>query len=50
MKSTPDGEYKYIVNYVDTFTKFVVLFPVKQKTKGEVAAGIRYAIINHMQF
>jgi hypothetical protein len=32
-----DGEFKYIMNYQDHFTKFVHLYPLKTKTAAEVA-------------
>jgi hypothetical protein len=32
-----DGEFKYIMNYRDHFTKFIHLYPLKTKTAAEVA-------------
>ncbi|KAJ8896243.1 hypothetical protein PR048_001586 [Dryococelus australis] len=37
MQSEPDGDYKFILNYQDHLTKFVVLGPLKTKTAAEVA-------------
>lgn len=37
MQSQPDGDYKFILNYQDHLTKFVVLRPLKTKTAEEVA-------------
>ncbi|KAJ1530223.1 hypothetical protein ONE63_005150 [Megalurothrips usitatus] len=36
-QSRPDGDFKFILNYQDHVTKFVVLRPLKQKTAAEVA-------------
>lgn len=40
MQSEPDGEYKFILNYQDHLTKYVVLLPLKTKTAEEVADNI----------
>ena len=40
MQSEADGEYKWIVNLQDHFTKFVHLRPLKTKTGKEVAEVI----------
>ncbi|XP_050298540.1 KRAB-A domain-containing protein 2-like [Anthonomus grandis grandis] len=37
MQSEPDGEYKFILNYQDHLTKFVILRPLKTKTANKVA-------------
>jgi hypothetical protein len=37
LQAYPDGEYKFILNVQDHFTKFVHLFPLKQKTAATVA-------------
>jgi len=37
MQTCPDGDYKYILNYQDHLTKFVILRPVQTKTAEEVA-------------
>lgn len=37
MQSEPDGDYKFILNYQDHLTKYVVLRPLKTKTANEVA-------------
>ena len=36
-QSLPDGDYKYILTYVNHFTKFCVLSPLKSKRAEEVA-------------
>ena len=40
MQSSPDGEFKFILNYQDHFTKFCVLRPLKSKTATEVAYNL----------
>ena len=40
--ATPDGPYHYIAHYVDHFSKFHILFPIKDKSAAEVAFGVRY--------
>ena len=40
MRSEADGEFKWILNYQDHFTKFVHLRPLKYKTAEEVAYHI----------
>ena len=37
MQSTPDRNFKFILNYQDHFTKFCILRPLKTKTAAEVA-------------
>ncbi|KAJ8878440.1 hypothetical protein PR048_019018 [Dryococelus australis] len=37
MQSELDGDYTFILNYQDHFTKFVVLWPLKTKTADAVA-------------
>ena len=37
MQTLPDKDYKYILTYVNHFTKFCVLTPVKSKRAEEVA-------------
>ncbi|XP_044261307.1 KRAB-A domain-containing protein 2-like isoform X2 [Tribolium madens] len=39
-QSTPDGDYKYLLNYQDYLTKFVHLRPLKSKRVEEVASEI----------
>jgi hypothetical protein len=36
-KADADGEFKYLMNYQDHFTKFFNLYPLKTKTAAEVA-------------
>ena len=40
MQSQPDGDYTWILNYQDHFTKFVQLRPLKSKRAEEVAATL----------
>ncbi|CAF4145939.1 unnamed protein product, partial [Adineta steineri] len=40
MQSSPDGEFKFILNYQDHFTKFSILRPLKSKTAAEVAFNL----------
>ena len=37
MRANPDGEYKWILNYQEHFTKWVVLRPLKKKCALEVS-------------
>lgn len=37
MQSNPDGDYKFILNYQDHLTKFILLRPLKSKRAEEVA-------------
>ena len=36
-EANADGDFKYIMNYQDHFTKFIHLYPLKSKTAAEVA-------------
>ena len=40
MQSQPDGPYRFILNYQDHLTKFIILRPLKQKTAEAVAECI----------
>ncbi|CAF3516224.1 unnamed protein product [Rotaria socialis] len=40
MQSSPDGKFKFILNYQDHFTKFCILRPLKSKTAAEVAYNL----------
>ncbi|CAF4281734.1 unnamed protein product, partial [Adineta steineri] len=40
MQFSPDGEFKFILNYADHFTKFSILRPLKSKTAAEVAFNL----------
>ena len=40
MRSNPDGEYNWILNYQDHFTKWIVLCPLKRKCAVEVASTL----------
>ena len=37
MQSQPDGEFKFILNYQDHFSKFCVLRPLQHKNASSVA-------------
>ena len=37
MRHSPDSEYNYIGHFMDHFSKFNVLFPLKRKTADEVS-------------
>ncbi|KAI6659404.1 KRAB-A domain-containing protein 2-like [Oopsacas minuta] len=40
MRSNPDGEYNWILNYQDHFTKWIMLRPLKRKCAVEVASTL----------
>ena len=40
MQSQSDGEYRFILNYQDHLTKYVILRPLKTKTADEVASHV----------
>lgn len=40
-QTTPDGEYKFIMNFQDHLTKFSILRPLKQKSAEAVARELR---------
>ena len=40
MQDDPDGDYNWILNMQDHFSKFVHLRPIKAKTAVDVATGI----------
>jgi transposase InsO family protein len=40
MQGCPDGQFKFILNYQDHFTKFCILRPLKTKTAAEVANNL----------
>ena len=40
MRTNPDGEYNWILNYQDHFTKWIVLRPLKRKCAVEVASTL----------
>jgi transposase InsO family protein len=46
MQSKPDGEFHYIGNYQDHFSKFNVLFPLKTKTALEVARSLIHEVFS----
>ena len=48
MQHAPDGDYKYIGHFIDHFTKYNVLFPLKTKEKGEVAVLLEERVLGYM--
>ena len=46
VESNPDGEYRYILHYVDCLTKFHILRPIKNKTAVEVAREMLYIFLD----
>ena len=48
MRHAPDGEYKYIGHFIDHFTKFNVLFPLKTKAKDEVAVMLEERVLAYV--
>jgi hypothetical protein len=40
----PDKDYRYVFHYIDHFTKFGILRPLKDKTKEAVTEQLRLAI------
>ncbi|CAM4890692.1 unnamed protein product [Rotaria socialis] len=40
MQSSPDGKFKFVLNYQDHFTKFCILRPLKSKTAADVAYNL----------
>ena len=40
LQAEPDGPYKYILNYQDHHTKFVILKPLKTKCAEEVGENL----------
>ena len=47
MRFKPNGEYKWILQICDYFSKYYTLYPLKQKTAEEVAAAILQWIYHH---
>ena len=45
MSSTPDGEYKWVCYMEDHFSKFHMLFAMKDKEAPSVAYNIHYWIV-----
>uniref|UniRef100_A0A914PYY8 Integrase catalytic domain-containing protein n=1 Tax=Panagrolaimus davidi TaxID=227884 RepID=A0A914PYY8_9BILA len=44
LQSKPDGEFKFILNYQDHFTKYCLLRPLKAKTADAVAQQLKFII------
>ena len=47
LQLSPDNGYKFILNYQDCFSKFVVLRPLKSKTADEVAQCLVHIFCEH---
>lgn len=47
-RNTPDGDYNYICHVMDHFTKYHVLFPLKEKTADAVC--IKLIITNKYMY
>jgi len=47
MRSEPNGEYKWILQIRNYFSKYYTLYPLKQKTAEEVAAAVLQWIYYH---
>jgi IS30 family transposase len=45
LQSTPDGEYKWLMNYQDHLTKFIHLRPLKSKRAEEVSSELLKKIL-----
>ena len=45
MRHNPDGEYRYIAHFMDHFSKFHVLFPLKTKSAVEVATLLEERVL-----
>ena len=47
LQLSPDDGYKFILNYQDCFSKFVVLIPLRSKTADEVAQCLVHIFCQH---
>ena len=47
LQLSPDAGYKFILNYQDCFSKFVVLRPLRSKTADEVAQCLVHIFCEH---
>ena len=48
MRHSPDNEYHYIGHFMDHFSKFHVLFPLKRKTAEEVSYMIQERVLAYL--
>ena len=48
MRHCPDREYHYIGHFVDYMTKFNILFPLKDKSAGEVERMIEERVFAYV--
>ena len=44
----PDGDYSYIAHYMDHWSKFHVIWPLKRKTADEVASGLNQRVFPYL--
>ncbi|XP_076047354.1 KRAB-A domain-containing protein 2-like [Oratosquilla oratoria] len=48
MRHDPDDEYKWIGHFMDLFSKFHILFPLKNKTAQEVAEWLHDRVLSYI--
>ena len=48
MRHSPDNEYNYIGLFMENFSKFYVLFPLKSKTAGEVSYMLQEHVLAYL--
>ena len=48
MRHKPDGDYSYIAHYMDHWSKFHVIWPLKRKTADEVASGLNQRVFPYL--
>ena len=48
MRHKPDGEYNYIAHYMDHWSKYHVIWPLKRKTADEVLAGLNERVFPYL--
>ena len=48
MRHKPDGDYNYIAHYMDHWSKYHVIWPLKRKTADEVANGLNERVFPYL--
>ncbi|PIK39696.1 putative SCAN domain-containing protein 3-like [Apostichopus japonicus] len=48
MRHDPDGDFKWIGHFMDHFSKYHVIFPLKQKTAQEVADKLQERVLSYL--
>ena len=48
MRHKPDGEYSYIAHYMDHWSKFHVICPLKRRTADELANGLNQQVFPYL--